>query len=229
MDAAEGANVFRDLVFALLSETRYRDCALLVRQFLNYDDETNKAWVLYCCASSVDESSAKFAFIKWLVKDFRTQVDGAFGEHYPTALRCACALLQMETVRLLVDLGADVNKPSLNTYPLYTILRTGDYGAARTLIDLGADVNLLIGGPGDDVLARHGAWCHAYQKRTWIRAREAALLFMCANRFDALECNLCYDMARRIARLVMASHRDAVWQDDCKPWVSRWKKRKGVK
>jgi len=97
-------------------------------------------------------------------------LDSYSAEGFP-ALALAAHFGQLETVRLLLDLRADVNRVArhhLGVTPLHAALFGRQLEAARLLIDRGADVTLARGGTG------------------WKRAGWTALHYAAGLGFDAL-------------------------------------------
>lgn len=174
-------------------------------------------------------------FIVWLVRELKADVNVQASSIQLPPLHTAYKRGDVGVADQLIELGANVNLlsntmsdhasslPELHALPpLYFALRGGNESTVRRLVDMGADYQLIRRDVGDKFFA-NTRWCLAYQMRTWHRARCALFAFLCVN--HRLGSPLCYDVTLVIGKLVMGSHRDALWKDDARPWISRWKKR----
>ena len=90
--------------------------------------------------------------------DLGAQVNSHDVGYKSTALHVACAKRDVETVKLLIDHGAEVNLKSINGWvPLIDASIRGRTDIVRLLLDHGADVNLQADTSGQTA-PHHACW-----------------------------------------------------------------------
>lgn len=90
--------------------------------------------------------------------DLGAQVNSHDAGYKSTALHVACAKRDVETVKLLIDRGAEVNLKSINGWvPLIDASVRGHTDIVRVLLDHGAGVNLQADVSGQSAL-HHSCW-----------------------------------------------------------------------